>query len=155
MCCLIVERVSVRALFPLRSTDPKCLKLPSPSDLKSSITVSYRYLLTCVGDILIYLILSPLILSLVFLPSLSNADSISFKFWNKRYWWDKIMTLYKRWGFVECVCFLPKISSLHGSTKRVSTVVLFQDVSGLNVGRFYTTVTGFSWYYKWMLHNLK
>ena len=70
----------MRALFPLRSTDPKCLKLPSPSNLKSSITVSYRYLLTCVGDILIYLILSPLILSLVFLPSLSNADSISFKF---------------------------------------------------------------------------
>ena len=49
-----MEIITVRVLFPLPSTDPKCVKLSGPSNLKSSITMSYRYLLICVGDILIY-----------------------------------------------------------------------------------------------------
>ena len=43
-------------LFPLPSTVPKCVKLSGSSSLKSSITMSYGYLLTCVGDVLIYLV---------------------------------------------------------------------------------------------------
>jgi hypothetical protein len=33
-------------------------------------------------------------------------------------------------------------------TKQVSRIVIFQDVSGLNIGRLRTTVTRVSWYCK-------
>jgi hypothetical protein len=50
--------MSFHILSPLSITDPKYVKLSTPSKLKSPIIRFWRYLLACVEDIFMYLVFS-------------------------------------------------------------------------------------------------
>jgi len=72
-CMSIVER-----------TDPSCMRLSLLSSFKVILLLwCHGDICTCVGDIVMYayLVFPSLILKAIFLPSVFNAESISFKVW--------------------------------------------------------------------------